>query len=115
MKNFKVGDKVRIRKWDDMAKEFGLTLTGSIRTGEGKYFLPEMRYNCGKVAVIKAISETGAIKVTVNGFPIIWNFYECMLEPVYKPVSKRKLKVNLKAGRSDAKLLDKFIAYNKIA
>ena len=49
-----VGDVVRIRDWDDMAKEFGVT-EGCIKTRP--VFSEKMRYLCGRVMTItKAIS-----------------------------------------------------------
>ena len=32
---YKVGDKVRVRQWDDMAKEFGTDEAGRIDTKQG--------------------------------------------------------------------------------
>lgn len=52
-RNFKVGDKVRIRQWDDMAEEFGMGGTKYIQTSE--VFVVIMRPLCGKKAKIKAI------------------------------------------------------------
>lgn len=47
MRQYKVGDVVQIRKWDDMAKEFGTTIYGSIAC-RGWYFVEEMKKYCGK-------------------------------------------------------------------
>lgn len=52
-RNFKVGDKVRIRQWDDMAKEFGIDKNGDIKASAG--FIQEMRPLCGKKAKIGEI------------------------------------------------------------
>lgn len=52
-RNFKVGDKVRIRQWDDMAEEFGMDGTDYIQTLEG--FVELMRPLCGKKAKIGSI------------------------------------------------------------
>ena len=40
-----IGDKLRIREWDDMAEEFGKDGLGRIRTRAR--FLPKMRELCG--------------------------------------------------------------------
>lgn len=48
-RNFKVGDKVRIRQWDDMVKEFGGT-DSQIQCSIG--FLDDMKPLCGKIAKI---------------------------------------------------------------
>lgn len=37
--NFKVGDKVRIRSWEDMEKEFGVDSDGDIKCN---YFLHQV-------------------------------------------------------------------------
>lgn len=51
---FKVGELVRIRQWDDMEKEFGLTMLGSIRCR--CCFADGMKPLCGKYAEIKTFS-----------------------------------------------------------
>lgn len=53
---FKVGDKVRIRQWDDMEKEFGTDIDGDIDCFP--VFSKAMRKLCGKKAKIKFISGT---------------------------------------------------------
>ena len=54
-RNFKVGDKVRIRSWEDMESEFGLDEQGNI---DCRYlFTREMQYLCGKDFTISSISE----------------------------------------------------------
>lgn len=49
----KVGDKVRIREWDDMAKEFGVYEDGDIKTKY--YFTKEMKKYCGKFVEVKRV------------------------------------------------------------
>lgn len=41
----KVGDKVRVRQWDDMAKESGLNDCGDINNG----FTQSMKHFCGRI------------------------------------------------------------------
>ena len=48
---FKVGDKVRIREWDDMAKEFKVDKDGDIKTSN-KYFCRNMKKYCGVVCEV---------------------------------------------------------------
>ena len=45
---YKVGDKVRVRQWEDMVKEFDVDEYGRIRTKEN-YFLTEMKEYWEKV------------------------------------------------------------------
>lgn len=59
MKNrFKVGDRVRIRQWDDMVKEFGLIdgysipFTKTCKT----MFVDDMKHLCGRTAIITSIN-----------------------------------------------------------
>lgn len=59
MKNkFKVGDRVRIRQWDDMVKEFGLTDDGYIPFTKtcDTTFTNYMKHLCGRTATITSIN-----------------------------------------------------------
>lgn len=47
---FKVGDKVRVRSWEDMEKEFGLNENGNIDTEV--VFVTDMKKYCGKIVEI---------------------------------------------------------------
>ena len=47
---FKIGDRVIVRQWEDMKKEFGLLHSGSINVLFG--FTKKMRAVCGKSATI---------------------------------------------------------------
>ena len=56
MSVFKVGDRVCIRNWDDMEKEFGLDKSGDIKV---KYcFTKDMRHLCGRMATIISITKS---------------------------------------------------------
>lgn len=48
----KVGDKVKIRQWDDMVSEFDIDFSGDIET-PSFYFTKEMEKFCGKIVTIK--------------------------------------------------------------
>lgn len=86
---FTVGQKVRVRQWNDMAEEFGLNDYGYI---DCPYeFIPMMEPLCGRVFTISYIhralrsSDMTAIKVTFEeSFPIVgmWNISIQMLEPI---------------------------------
>lgn len=54
MAKFRVGDLVKIREWDDMAKEYGVADNGDIRVYLG--FPPSAKALCGKVAQIIEIT-----------------------------------------------------------
>lgn len=52
---FKVGDKARIRSWENMEKEFGLNLWGDINCPV--LFVKGMKKYCGTIQTITAISQ----------------------------------------------------------
>ena len=56
---FTVGELVRIRQWDDMAKEFGISGSGSILTLHG--FVVNMKPLCGKYAEIVGLGENDKV------------------------------------------------------
>lgn len=57
-KDFKAGDIVRFRTWDDMKKEFGLR-DGYI---DCKFaFIREMKYLCGKEFEITKVGKNGHV------------------------------------------------------
>lgn len=49
---YKVGDKVKIRQWDDMASEFDVDASGYIEL-PGIFFTNEMKKFCGKIVTIQ--------------------------------------------------------------
>ncbi|MGN0553050.1 MAG: hypothetical protein ACI4I1_06675 [Oscillospiraceae bacterium] len=72
---YKVGDKVRVRQWEDMKKEYGIDRDGDIATRPS--FVRRMRKYCGKVLEIKEV-EGDIYKLDDIG----WDFSEKMFEPV---------------------------------
>lgn len=56
MTQYKVGDKVRIRQWDDMVAEFGTDADGDIPIDE-IFFSIEMRDLCGREFVVHKTDE----------------------------------------------------------
>lgn len=59
MCDFKSGELVKIRQWSDMVSEFGLNDRGSIECF--CYFLPAMKFLCGKYAIITKIFNDGRV------------------------------------------------------
>ena len=55
MKNLKVGDKVRIKEWDDMVEEYGLDTEGDIMVKCS--FVQSMSKFCGEVVTISKVVE----------------------------------------------------------
>lgn len=78
---FKVGDRVRIRDWDDMVKEYGLNSFGSIN-GPKDVFSKSMKRVCGKLCVISSIEGREVVLQDFDGEPIdsLYSFYTWMLE-----------------------------------
>lgn len=82
IKEFKIGQKVKIREWEDMEKEFGITHTGSI---DCKYrFTERMKSICGDE--IEVTSESlcndieGISKVVYKNFNISVDMVELVEE-----------------------------------
>ena len=78
---FKVGDRVRIRDWDDMEREYGLTVFGNI-DGPEDVFSKDMKRLCGKLCVISSIEGKEVFLQDFDGEPIdsLYSFYTWMLE-----------------------------------
>lgn len=55
---YKVGDKVKVREWDNMVKEFGVDENGRIPSGPA-VFVSAMKEYCGKCMTIKSVSNHG--------------------------------------------------------
>ena len=87
---FKDGDRVQFKEWDEMEKEFGLNLSGSIKCYLS--FATGMRYLCGTYATIKEIFLSGTVTLSefsTRGSPF-WAYSTDML----KPASTKKQKVD---------------------
>ena len=79
---YKVGDKVRVRQWDDMVKEFGVNKFGDISTKTG-YFTKQMKEFCGGVYEIDSALKKGCWLKDRAGY--FWYFTDDMLEDVVSP------------------------------
>lgn len=76
---YKVGDRVRVREWDDMAREFGLSFTEKYINTPICRFNNDMRILCGKTVTIKRVHHdfnTYAIEEDNN----IWSWTNEMFE-----------------------------------
>lgn len=88
---YKVGDKVRVRQWDDMAKEFGVDEFGNIDTKTGCYFTKQMKEFCGGVYEIDSVLEKGYWLKDGYKYSHHWYFTNDMLEDVVPPSLKPSL------------------------
>lgn len=80
---FKVGELVRIRQWDDMEKEFGLVMGGSIRCS--RIFSREMAPLCGKYAEITRLYKGNTVFLkffNCEGLYTCWEYSTDMIEKV---------------------------------
>ena len=80
---FKVGELVRIRQWDDMAKEFGTDGFGSVACRY--FFTKRMKPLCGKYAEITKIRDDGKVELrffNCDDSVEIWNYSTDMIEKV---------------------------------
>lgn len=82
---YKIGDRVRVRQWDEMEKEFGLDPWGDISCD--LIFTRDMREYCGKVFTVKnALSRIYYLDGCKSDLGFWWGFSDDMLEP---PVGKK--------------------------
>lgn len=84
---YEVGDKVLIRDWDDMEKEFGLDSDGDIRCTP--CFSTKMKKFCNKIITVFKVDKDGDCYTEGEG----WAFSRCMIvgkvvEESEKPVDE---------------------------
>ena len=77
---YKVGDKVKIKTWDDMEKEYGLDNSNDIPCGSG-YFFPIMDQNLenfchNRILNITEITDEGRYRTQ----EFQWSFIDEMIE-----------------------------------
>lgn len=75
---YKVGDKVRVRDWDDMVKEFGIC--GENITIPGCYFVELMKKYCNCIVTISELSINGKYLVKEDENVFYW--CDEMFEPL---------------------------------
>lgn len=85
---FKVGDRVQFKEWDEMEREFGLTFLGDKKCLGG--FIADMRHLCGTYATIKEICRYGI--VNLSEFSTKGNKYWIYHVNMLKPASTKKQK-----------------------
>lgn len=77
---YKVGDRVRIREWDDMEKEFGLYSDGDIKCE--CTFTRSMKEFCGRVGTVCVCFDTH-YRINFDGEEKGWNFSDDMIDHKY--------------------------------
>lgn len=66
---YKIGDWVIVRDWEDMAKEYAMDKYGAIRT-PSYYFVSDMKFLCGKVLQVRVSSPHNHTLLTKDGHTI---------------------------------------------
>ena len=80
---YKVGDKVKVRLWDDMVKEFGLNKSDNINCE--LYFLKFIKGYCEKIVTIDQEGIYGNYyTIKEDGIPSLWLWLDDMFEDVNK-------------------------------
>lgn len=72
---YKVGDKVKVRSWESMAKQFGVDRYGDIRM-TNTFFVDRMRKYCGEILTITRVNMSSYITKGNS-----WNWTDEMFEP----------------------------------
>ena len=89
--NYKVGDKVRLKTWESMEKEYGLRSDGAIALSPCVNTI-DMKRHCGELTEIVRIDDD-AYRITADGG--MWYWTDKMIEgpaPVYKPGDRVKIR-----------------------
>ena len=100
-RNFKVGDRVVVREWDDMAKEYGVCdSSGTIKRPNG--FTVTMKHLCGRTATVVGVN---GISISVDfddkSGDVYWSYVKHMFNPTDAPArEKGKPEAKFKVGDS---------------
>ena len=93
-RNFKVGDRVVVRDWDDMEKEYGVSKWGDIP--KDSQFTSRMKHLCGRTATVTCVEKGFSCKkVNVDfddksGSTACWTFNSWMFNPTDIPAPKKE-------------------------
>lgn len=94
IEDVEVGKEYRIRQWDDMEREFGLSEMGSIKCKS--FFVKEMKHLCGKKCIV---NDKGVEKIYIDiedsAESSVWNYTADMIEPICE---ENKMPIEIKPG-----------------
>ena len=99
---FKVGDKVKIKSWEEMEKEFGLNCNGNINCNS--CFTDGMKKFCGAVATIRKIDSDGEVELTSTSSNLDfseWRFSTDMIKKVIDFKTGDRVRINKQATIED--------------
>ena len=77
--DIKIGDRLRVREWEDMAEEFGAV---GDEIACDLTFTQSMRYMCGMPFTVEEISSDSRRFFSKEGIEWCWNITSDMLEPL---------------------------------
>ena len=81
MSKYKIGDKIKIRSWDSLVKEYGVDYRGGISLGSNSpWFAPKMKKYCGCTLTVRSISYSGYYRTEANENGYYWHFSDAMIE-----------------------------------
>lgn len=98
-RNFKVGDRVVVRDWDDMEKEYGVyDGSGTIKCPNG--FTVTMKHLCGRTATVTSVNGTSiSVDFDDKSGDVYWSYTKCMFNPTDVPApEKEKPEAKFKVG-----------------
>lgn len=101
-RNFKVGDRVVVRDWDDMVNEYGLSKWGDVK--KDSQFTSGMKHLCGHTATVTAVEKGLSFKIIKLDFDdeygtIGYTFNPWMFNPIDIPApEKEKPEARFKVG-----------------
>ena len=101
-RNFKVGDRVVVRDWDDMVKEYGVNSLG--RIAKDSLFVDGMKHLCGRTATVTRVADGLGFKKVEVDFDdksgiTSWTFNPWMFNPTDVQASeKEKPEAEFKVG-----------------
>ena len=99
---FKVGDKVKIKSWQEMEEEFGLNCIKSINCKFS--FTKEMEKYCGAVATIRRIDSYGQVELTSTSSNLdfsCWAFSTDMIKKANDFKTGDRVRINKQATIED--------------
>ena len=85
---YRVGDRVRIRDWEDMAEEHGINGSGGISPLKGAAIALKMKEFCGEETTIIDKMTQGNYRLETDHGKWLWP--ECALLPILKYVPPKK-------------------------
>ncbi len=91
-RNFKVGDRVVVRDWDDMVAEYGVDKWGNI--AKDSMFVSGMKHLCGRTATVTRVEDGFSFKKVSVDFDdksgcTTWTFNPWMFNPTDAPAPEK--------------------------